>query len=121
MVTSHAVGTDGTALTGGNGNDVFVFSPEDGRGVGIITDFTGIDRKEWSDREEKIDLTAFNIDLGFEAFREKHIVAQGEAQGGNIVIDLSEFGGGTILLENFGEHLDNVAYCGPAPWFSESV
>ena len=71
-------------LTGGANDDIFVFSPDDGNGVDVITDFdTGNNR---------INLTAFGIedvsDLG----------DLSSERGGDTIINLTSLGGGTIIV-----------------------
>ncbi len=71
-------------LTGGEGADTFVFSAGDGHDR--ITDF--------SNGEDTIDLSAFT---GITEFSDLHI----RQAGNDVRIDLSEYGGGTVTLENF--------------------
>ena len=74
-------GTD--RLFGGEDADVFIFAP--GHGDDTIYDF--------SDNEDKVDLSAFDL-AGFDD------LTLSSASGG-VTIDLTEHGGGTILLQNF--------------------
>ena len=48
-------GAGSDTLTGGAGNNTFVFSPEDGGGIDTITD--------WATGTNKIDLSAFGLDM----------------------------------------------------------
>ena len=83
--TDWLIGGEGDdTLTGGADADTFVVAA--GHGDDTITDFT--------DGEDLIDLTAFQ---GIDGFEDLTITAEGTAA----VIDLSEYGGGTIRLENF--------------------
>ncbi len=72
-------------MTGNGGADIFVFSPGDGDGDDIITDFTA--------GEDKINLRALRItksDLEKEGVIDEF--------GDYVRIDLRDFGGGTIML-----------------------
>ena len=71
-------------LDGGEGADTFVFAP--GHGNDTITDF--------ADGKDMIDLSAFS---GISAFGDLAFTAVGS----DVEIDLSEYGGGTITLQNF--------------------
>ena len=77
-------GEDDESMTGGAGDDVFVFHPNNGNDA--ITDFAN-----WFDR---IDLSAFSTMSGFSDLT----VTQ---DGNDTVIDLSAHGGGTIRLQGF--------------------
>ena len=77
-------GAGDDTMWGGAGNDTFVFQA--GHGNDTIKDFT--------DREDTIDLTALTDIAGFEDLT---IMADGTTA----VINLTEQGGGTIRLENF--------------------
>ena len=77
-------GTGDDWLAGGSGNDTFVF--EAGHGNDTIQDFT--------DRENLIDLSAFNDISGFNDLTITN-------DNGTAVIDLSSYGGGEIRLEDF--------------------
>ena len=81
-------GAGDDVLTGGQGRDTFVFSPADGDdGVDTIMDFVkGTD---------KINLSAF---FATEPDFDDLDIAQ---RGSNTIIDLSDHGGGTIVLDNF--------------------
>ena len=70
-------------LSGGAGADIFIF--ETGHGYDFIHDFT--------DNEDRIDLSAFNLS-GFDDLTITSIP-------GRLKIDLSEHGGGDILLRHF--------------------
>ena len=78
--------TDGgdDTLVGGDGDDTFVFTAVPGDDT--IKDFT--------DGEDQIDLTAIS---GLSDFEDLNITADGN----DAVINLTEYGGGTIRLENF--------------------
>ena len=67
-------------LAGGPGNDVFVFGPGDQ--TDTVTDF--------SSGTDKVDLTAFEIESV-----EDISMATGDD---GVTVDLSDFGGGTILF-----------------------
>ncbi|MDE0023796.1 MAG: M10 family metallopeptidase C-terminal domain-containing protein, partial [Spirochaetaceae bacterium] len=82
-------GTSGDdTLTGGAGADVFVFEPETlpTNSNDVITDFT--------DGEDVIDLSRFS---GITDFDDLNITSDGT----DVIIDLNEYGGGTIRLEGF--------------------
>ena len=70
-------------LVGGMGRDTFVFEP--GGGDDRVTDFTN--------GEDKIDLSAFS-----RVFQLSDLTAS--QVGENLLLDLSDHGGGTITLEN---------------------
>ena len=78
---------DDDELHGGPGNDTFVI----GRGDGVtpIEDFTN--------GEDRIDLNA----LGFASYSDVRAVTSLIENGNGIWIDLSRYGGGGIVLENF--------------------
>ena len=79
-------GGDGTADD--NAADTFVFSPADGDGDDVITDVD-------EDGTDKIDLSAFELSP-----REQTALAESiTMRGDDVRIDLSDFGGGTILLQ----------------------
>ena len=78
-------------LTGGGGNDTFVFEP--GNGFDFVLDFKGEEGKD----TDKIDLKAFKGLKTFEDVKEDIIKQRGE----DTIIDLSDHGGGTILLDDF--------------------
>lgn len=83
-----AGGEDADRLYGGEGADTFYF--ESGHGDDIILDFT--------DTEDRIDLSAFSL-AGFD-----DLTITSEPDGAKI--DLTEHGGGTILLYEFD--MDNL-------------
>ena len=74
-----------TFMTGGKGADTFVFMPDSERSTGQITDFNPL--------EDIIDLSAF---LDITDFSELSMTQDGD----NVVLDLSEYGGGEIVLQN---------------------
>ena len=87
-------------LTGGDGGDTFIFSPADGDGIDTITDFeTGTDSNSIVD---KIDLSAFFATKP--DFDDLDI----EQRGSNTIIDLSDHGGGTIVLDDFDFMASNL-------------
>ena len=86
-VLSGGAGSD--TLTGGSENDTFVFSPEDGGGIDTIND--------WATGTNKIDLSAFGLDL---ETLTKLVSQTGPSGEEDTVIDLSSVDGGTILLSN---------------------
>ena len=89
-------GAGDDVMTGGSEADTFVFSPSDGDGDDVIVDFTnGVD---------KIDLSAFGLSLREQAALAENITMRGE----DIRIDLTDFGGGTILLQGTGVTLANL-------------
>ena len=83
--TITGLGGDDT-LTGNAGADIFVFTS--GHGADTITDFT--------DGEDTIDLSAFT---GITAFTD--LDGKITQSGDDTVIDLSDYGGGTITLEGY--------------------
>ena len=82
-------GAGDDVMTGGTGLDTFVFSPADGVG-----DDTVVDADVDTDND-KIDLSAFKLTGREQAALMENISVVGE----NIRIDLSDFGGGTITLQ----------------------
>ena len=82
-------GAGDDVMTGNTGLDIFVFSPADGVG-----DDTVVDADVDTDND-KIDLSAFKLTGREQAELMKNISVVGE----NIRIDLSDFGGGTITLQ----------------------
>ena len=88
-------GAGDDVLTGGQGRDTFVFSPADGDdGVDTIMDFVkGTD---------KINLSAF---FATEPDFDDLDIAQ---RGTNTIIDLSDHGGGTIVLDDFNFMASNL-------------
>ena len=92
----------GTSEADADGGDVFVFSPQDGRGVDIIKTFSVTDG-------DMIDLSAFGIDDVDE------LVDNIDTHDGDIRIDLTDLGGGVILLEGISD-LDTLDAVGtPEP------
>ena len=95
-----AGGDAGDKLTGGAGDDVmngdagedtFIFGPGDGDGDDVIVNLSAT--------EDKIDLSAFGISAA-------QLTASADIFNGNVRIDLTEFGGGKIILQgttNFNE------------------
>ena len=79
-------GTSDDTMTGGTGADTFVFAAN--HGADTITDFT--------DGDDTIDLSAFSDIADFDDISGK--ITQ---DGDDTVIDLADFGGGTITLEGF--------------------
>ena len=79
-------GTSDDTMTGGTGSDTFVFASD--HGSDTITDFT--------DGEDTIDLSAFTDITGFSDLAGK--ITQ---SGNDTVIDLDDFGGGTVTLQDF--------------------
>ena len=79
-------GTSDDTMTGGTGADTFVFNEKSGSDT--ITDFT--------DGEDTIDLSAFTDITGFSDLAGK--ITQ---SGNDTVIDLDDFGGGTVTLQDF--------------------
>ena len=79
-------GAGDDTYTGGEGADTFVFAAESG--TNTITDF--------EDNIDTIDLTAFSSISGFTDLSGKI-----EQDGADTKIDLSDFGGGVIVLEDF--------------------
>ncbi len=69
-------------LTGSGGADTFVFSPGDGDDV-IVT---------FAEADDKIDLSAFGLDAD-------ELKAAISVRAGNTVINLNDYGGGTITLQ----------------------
>ena len=80
-------------LTGGAGNDTFVFSPMDGAG-----DSDAI--LDWDEGSNKIDLSAF--DLTAEQVIGA-ITLRGAGDQAYAVINLTEFGGGRITIDDLGD------------------
>ena len=87
-------GAGDDTLTGGAGNDTFVFSPDDGRGVDIITD--GGRTFSATGDSDKIDLRAFKLD----AETLKGLIS---VRSGDTIIDLTGVGGGTIILDELAD------------------
>ena len=83
-------------LTGGEGQDTFVFGPDDGNGDDVITGLTNLDN-------DAINLSAY-ADISDDGSNLlKHI----DIFGGNVRIDLTEFGGGKIILDGVTD-LDDI-------------
>ena len=76
--------------TGGDGDDVFQFSPRDGRQDDRITDF-----------ENGADTLALGGFAGFGDDDPAGLVAAARSGGSGVVIDLEARGGGAILPEGF--------------------
>ena len=83
-------GADDDTLVGGSGNDTFVF--QSGHGDDTIKDFKDVSGGE----NDAIDLSAFSTITGFSDLSGK--ITQ---DGDDTKIDLSDFGGGEIILEDF--------------------
>ena len=77
-------------MTGGTGNDTFVFSPADAVGDDVIVDLT-----KGEGESDKIDLSAFELTARELEALKGNITTRGT----DVRIDLSDFGGGTILLQ----------------------
>ena len=81
-------GAGDDVLTGAGGNDTFVFGPADGDGGDVIVDLA-------TDGADKIDLSAFDLSpRELEALK-----GNITTRGSDVRIDLTDFGGGTILLQ----------------------
>ena len=104
-------GADSDVLNGGAGNDdlngdgtetaavdTFVFSPDDGRGVDVIEDLDAATTSDPTtvDTDDKIDLTAFDLDVA----TLKTLISE---RAGDIIIDLTDKGGGTIILSGISD------------------
>ena len=83
-------GAGDDVMTGGDGDDIFVFSPADGVGDDTVVD------ADIDPQNDKIDLSAFKLTEREEKTLMENISVVGE----NIRIDLSDFGGGTITLQD---------------------
>ena len=80
-------------MTGGAADaDTFVFSPADGDGVDVITDFQATD---------KINLKAFGIEAD-------DLAKLIKVRGDDIIIDLTSVGGGTIVLGGSVNDVDDL-------------
>ena len=92
-------GAGNDTLTGGAGNDTFVFSPGNGDDV-ITTGFTTatgtIATASLTATTNKIDLSAFGIKPG-------DMAGLISTRAGNTVIDLSDYGGGTITIQDIDD------------------
>ena len=71
-------------MTGGGGNDIFVFSPDDGDGDDVITTFSATD--------DAINLSAYLIS------DPDDFLDNVDVFGGSVRVDLTEYGGGKIIL-----------------------
>lgn len=80
-------GDDQITISAG-GNDTLVFSPEDGDGDDTVIGFTASTADSPGD---KIDLSAFDLTA-------EELMAGIDLFGGNVRIDLTEHGGGKIVL-----------------------
>ena len=83
-------------LNGGAGVDTFVFAP--GHGDDVITGFTDIDSasppgNDTDGTYDRIDLSAFNIESG-------DLAGLISIRAGNTVINLEDYGGGTITIQD---------------------
>ena len=85
-------GAGDDTMTGGDEADTFVFSPADGDGVDVITDFETAD---------KINLK----DFGLEAADLAKLI---KVRGDDIIIDLTDVGGGTIVLGGTVNDVDDL-------------
>ena len=81
-------GAGDDVMTGAGGRDIFVFSPADGDGGDVIVDLSVSDN-------DKIDLRAFDLSPRELEALKGNITTRGE----DVRIDLTDFGGGTILLQ----------------------
>ncbi len=80
-------------LNGGGGNDIFVFSPDDGGGVDIIEATGRTFSTTAGTPGDKIDLSAFKLT----ATELKDLIS---VRSGDTIIDLTSVGGGTIILDD---------------------
>ena len=87
-LVGDSVGATPADFDGTVGDDIFVFSPEDGSGTDTIEDYAGTD--------DKIDLSAFNLTA--DMLKELMTI-----RGNNTVIDLSDHGGGKIIVDNIDD------------------
>ena len=81
-------GAGDNIMTGADGGDIFVFSPADGDAGDVIVDLA-------TDATDKIDLGAF----GLSARELEALKGNITTRGNDVRIDLTDFGGGTILLQ----------------------
>ena len=90
-------GAGDDTMTGGVGEaDTFVFSPADGDGVDVITDF---------EADDKINLEAFGIEAA-------DLAKLIKVRGDDIIIDLTSVGGGTIVLGGSVNDVDDLEVTG---------
>ena len=82
-------------LDGGAGADTFVFTPGNGDDV-IVIATAPTDAAGFITAQGRIDLSAFNI-------REDDLAGLISVRAGNAVINLSDYGGGTITLQNISD------------------
>ena len=82
-------------LTGGDGTDTFVFAPGNGDDV-IVIATAPADSAAFVTEQGRIDLSAFNI-------REDDLAGLISVRAGNAVINLGDYGGGTITLQNIAD------------------
>ena len=82
-------------LTGGAGADTFVFAPGNGDDV-IVIATAPADSAAFITEQGRINLSAFNI-------REDDLAGLISVRAGNAVINLSDYGGGTITLQNISD------------------
>ena len=92
-------GTGNDDLTGGGGADTYVFTPGNGDDV-ITTGFTAatgtIAAVSLTDTVDKIDLSAFGLKAG-------DLVDLISTRAGNTVINLNDYGGGTITIQGVAD------------------
>ena len=95
-------------MTGGLGDDIFVFNPGDGNGDDVITDFRG------GNGNDQINLRNYRI-------TESDLATRIDLFGGNVRIDLSDFGGGKIILDGGVQLSDVLNTGGDTPALVEDV
>ena len=79
-------GADGDEMNGGDGDDTFIFSPDDGAHSDYIND------TDWGDgATNNIDLQAFEL-------TEEEVIAALSIRGGRVVLNLEAHGGGRITI-----------------------
>ena len=82
-------------LTGGAGTDTFVFAP--GHGDDVITAATGVtDSTTFISTQGRIDLSAFGLTAA-------ELTALISTRAGNTVINLGDYGGGTITIQDIDD------------------